>query len=65
MSSGSIIDGAVKGVAVVCAIIVLLGVLGYAWVMFVFANDAPVTAACDMLCSSGLGGTLTSRGTSC
>jgi hypothetical protein len=37
----SIIEVVVKGVAVVCAIIFLLGVLGYAWVMFVFAEDAP------------------------
>jgi hypothetical protein len=40
MSSGSIIKGVVKGVAVVCASIVLLGVLSFAWFMFVFAEDA-------------------------
>lgn len=37
----SIIEVVVKGVAVVLAIIFLLGVLGYAWVMFIFAEDAP------------------------
>jgi hypothetical protein len=40
MSSGSIIKGVVKGVAVICAIIVLLVVLSFAWFMFVFAEDA-------------------------
>jgi hypothetical protein len=37
----SIIEVVAKGVAVVCAIIALVGVLGYAWIMFVFAEDAP------------------------
>jgi len=37
----SIIEVVVKAVAVVCAIVFLLGLLVYAWTMFVFAEDAP------------------------